>query len=157
MSSSPLSGRTSPASTFTSVLFPAPLWPSRPSTSPSARSRSTPASAVTRPYAFASCRARSSAVGCPPPGSVAATSAHLLSIRQEIDHGRELAVFVLHDQPFGEGTAQRERGHTADRCRRHPGREGLVGDPEQRDVDGLGIRSPWVSISAAHSATSAMP
>ena len=48
----PLVGRTSPQAIFTSVDFPAPFGPSRPTSSPSPTVRSTPLSASLAPYRF---------------------------------------------------------------------------------------------------------
>jgi hypothetical protein len=57
----PALGRTRPQAIFTSVDLPAPFGPSRPTSSPSATSRSTPPSAVTAPYRFARPCARNAA------------------------------------------------------------------------------------------------
>src|SRR4051812_3511281 len=48
----PLSGRIMPAITLSSVDLPAPLWPTRPSHSPTPIERSTPFSARTAPKCF---------------------------------------------------------------------------------------------------------
>src|SRR5688572_11800902 len=47
---SPPSGRTKPVTHFVKVVFPAPLGPRKPKTSPLLTSRSRPARATTSPY-----------------------------------------------------------------------------------------------------------
>ena len=62
---SPESGRISPSSVLSSVLFPAPLGPITPMTSPGSIERSSPSRAVTPPKRFVSPRASSSGIGQP--------------------------------------------------------------------------------------------
>src|SRR5258708_6420417 len=54
MRTSPESGRTSPVTISTNVVFPAPLWPIRPTISPAPTSRLKPSSAAVVPYLLTS-------------------------------------------------------------------------------------------------------
>src|SRR3712207_4962384 len=91
----PLSGRTTPPSTFMSVLLPAPFSPTKPSTSP-ARSRSdTPSSATTPGKALP--MPSSSSSGDPP--AAAATPGASAAAEQVPQVGLELADIRAVDHP----------------------------------------------------------
>src|SRR5689334_15230001 len=62
MRASPAVGRTRPQAIFTNVDLPAPLGPSRPTSSPSRTSRSTPSRAGVPPYSLRSPGAARAAV-----------------------------------------------------------------------------------------------
>jgi hypothetical protein len=71
----PASGRTTPASTFISVLFPAPFSPSSAWTSPYRTSRSTPPSASVAPYRLATPVRRSATLSVTSPSDTSQSAA----------------------------------------------------------------------------------
>src|SRR3954454_12421286 len=85
-SARPALGRTSPQAIFTSVDLPAPFGPSKPTSSPSSTSSSTPPSAVTDPYRFS--RPRTASAGRMRP-SVVRHRAHQAAYRPQRDTARE--------------------------------------------------------------------